>query len=76
MAIRQGILPPTINYEYPDPACDLDFLPTIPARFVSGMSLATVSVLADKMCCSWLVGLKTERLLPKWNPTIFSVTNC
>lgn len=27
LALHQGILPPTINYETPDPRCDLDYVP-------------------------------------------------
>jgi 3-oxoacyl-[acyl-carrier-protein] synthase II len=27
LALEEGILPPTINYETPDPACDLDYVP-------------------------------------------------
>ncbi len=27
MALHEGIAPPTINYRYPDPACDLDYIP-------------------------------------------------
>ena len=27
MALRDGKLPPTINYETPDPSCDLDYIP-------------------------------------------------
>ena len=26
-AMRDGVLPPTINYETPDPDCDLDYIP-------------------------------------------------
>ncbi|MBV6459026.1 MAG: 3-oxoacyl-[acyl-carrier-protein] synthase 2 [Fimbriimonadaceae bacterium] len=27
LAMRDGVLPPTINYEFPDPDCDLDYVP-------------------------------------------------
>lgn len=27
LALRHGAIPPTINYETPDPACDLDYVP-------------------------------------------------
>ena len=27
LAIHEGVLPPTINYEEPDPECDLDYIP-------------------------------------------------
>jgi 3-oxoacyl-[acyl-carrier-protein] synthase II len=27
LAIRDNVLPPTINYEFPDPECDLDYIP-------------------------------------------------
>jgi 3-oxoacyl-[acyl-carrier-protein] synthase II len=29
-ALRHGVLPPTINQEVPDPACDLDYIPNVP----------------------------------------------
>lgn len=27
LSLKSGIMPPTINYEYPDPECDLDYVP-------------------------------------------------
>ena len=27
LAVRYGYIPPTINYEEPDPECDLDYVP-------------------------------------------------
>lgn len=29
LSIRDGIIPPTINYEEPDPQCDLDYVPNV-----------------------------------------------
>ncbi len=32
MAIRDGVLPPTINLDNPDPECDLDYIPEVGRR--------------------------------------------
>jgi 3-oxoacyl-[acyl-carrier-protein] synthase II len=32
MTLREGLIHPTLNYETPDPACDLDYVPNTPRR--------------------------------------------
>src|SRR5215210_5272672 len=38
-ALRDGVAPPTINFEQPDPDCDLDYVPNEP-RDVPGLDVA------------------------------------
>ena len=40
LAIHEGIVPPTLNLETPDPACDLDYVPQTARRMPVGVALA------------------------------------
>ena len=40
LAIKEGKLPPTINYEFPDPDCDLDYVPNEPRDADVGVALS------------------------------------
>jgi beta-ketoacyl-acyl-carrier-protein synthase II len=39
-AIETGWLPPTINYEHPDPECDLDYVPNKPRRWAPSAAMS------------------------------------
>ena len=40
LAMREGVLPPTINQEFPDPECDLDYIPNRSRRATVDVSLS------------------------------------
>ncbi|MDI6900430.1 MAG: beta-ketoacyl-ACP synthase II [Anaerosomatales bacterium] len=40
MALREGILPPTINLQTPDPACDLDYVPNVARATDASLALS------------------------------------
>jgi 3-oxoacyl-[acyl-carrier-protein] synthase II len=43
LTLRDGLVHPTINYEFPDPECDLDYVPNtmrkVPVRTAMSSSL-------------------------------------
>jgi 3-oxoacyl-(acyl-carrier-protein) synthase len=39
-AIETGWLPPTINYEHPDPECDLDYVPNKARRWMPSAAMS------------------------------------
>jgi 3-oxoacyl-[acyl-carrier-protein] synthase II len=40
LAVNQGVIPPTINYETPDPQCDLDYVPNEARKTDVGLALS------------------------------------
>lgn len=40
LALRDGILPPTIGYEEPDPECDLDYIPNEARKIQADLALS------------------------------------
>lgn len=39
LSLKEGIIPPTINYETPDPECDLDYVPNVARKADLRMAL-------------------------------------
>jgi 3-oxoacyl-(acyl-carrier-protein) synthase len=42
-AIELSMVHPTINYEFPDPACDLDYVPNVARQTEVGTAMLTAS---------------------------------
>ena len=41
LALKEGILPPTIHYQEPDPSCDLDYIPNEARKSKVSLALST-----------------------------------
>ena len=51
LAISEGVLPPTINYEHPDPECDLDYVPNEARRVHVDVALSNAMGLGGHNGC-------------------------
>jgi 3-oxoacyl-[acyl-carrier-protein] synthase II len=51
LALRDGVLPPTINYAQPDPTCDLDYVPNEARRAVVDVALSNAMGLGGHNGC-------------------------
>ena len=51
LAIYHGCIPPTINYEYPDPECDLDYIPNQARRQSVNIALSNSFGLGGQNAC-------------------------
>ncbi|MFN2468207.1 MAG: beta-ketoacyl-ACP synthase II [Gaiellaceae bacterium] len=51
LALRDGVLPPTINYRLPDPECDLDYVPNEARRVEIEVALSNAMGLGGHNAC-------------------------
>jgi 3-oxoacyl-[acyl-carrier-protein] synthase II len=51
LAVRDGVLPPTINYREPDPECDLDYVPNEARRVQIDVALSNAMGLGGHNGC-------------------------
>ena len=58
LAIREGIVPPTINYETPDPDCDIDCVPNKAKKRKVGTVLNNSFAFGGNNACLVLKGVK------------------
>ncbi len=58
LALREGVAPPTINLDEPDPACDLDYVPHTARRMAMDVALSNSFGFG---------GANTSLVLRRWN---------
>jgi 3-oxoacyl-[acyl-carrier-protein] synthase II len=51
LALHEGVIPPTINYETPDPECDLDYVPNEARRVQVDVALSNAMGLGGHNAC-------------------------
>jgi 3-oxoacyl-[acyl-carrier-protein] synthase II len=51
LAVHEGVLPPTINYEHPDPVCDLDYVPNESRKAEVDVALSNAMGLGGHNAC-------------------------
>ena len=51
LTLMNGIIPPTIHYETPDPECDLDYVPNVARRAQVNICLKNSFGLGGQNCC-------------------------
>jgi 3-oxoacyl-[acyl-carrier-protein] synthase II len=60
LVIHHGLIPPTINYEYPDPECDLDYTPNQARRRQVNVTLSNSFGLGGQNACLVLKKYKSN----------------
>ncbi|NWF54162.1 MAG: beta-ketoacyl-ACP synthase II [Syntrophaceae bacterium] len=68
LALHEGILPPTINYQTPDPECDLDYVPNHPRKKNINVAIANSFVLGGTNVVIVYGNPKKPNLYPPSSP--------